>query len=88
MVGPARRLTLSLARTQAWDAKVDDPTPRGSRQGRAERSSVTNFARLCERRARLNPECLKYRYSVYTLDREIIKKNTVKDNEVKICILI
>lgn len=39
----------SLARTRAWDAKVDDLASRGSRQGRTERSSVTNFARLCER---------------------------------------
>lgn len=47
--GRSRQLTLSRGR-KAWDAKVDDPTSRGSRQGRAERSSVTNFARLCERR--------------------------------------
>lgn len=40
----------SLSHTRAWDAKVDDPASRGSRQGRAERSSVTNFTRLCERR--------------------------------------
>lgn len=47
--GRSRQLTLLRGR-KAWDAKVDDPTSRGSRQGRAERSSVTNFARLCERR--------------------------------------